>query len=117
MTQLNTGFYEFTGRPEALTLRINGITAEGQLTGSLGDSDITGQYDSSTNSIAFDIELLPGDPFLSAIYYVGFAIGPPDGQASALAGTYSEVILTVHPPGITRVTGGWFATYSFQGAK
>ena len=112
MTDIATGIYDLTfGAGGTLVLSITSVSAAGQLDGALEGNVIAGQYDSTTNSIAFDVELIPGDPYLFATYYQGYAIGPPDGNASFLAGTYNELTITVRPPGFKRVSGGWFAVY------
>jgi hypothetical protein len=113
-----TGTYKLSaGAGSTLPLSIISVSAAGQLDGTLEGNLIAGQYDSTTNSMAFDVELIPGDPYLFATYYLGYAIGPPDGHASALAGTYNELTITVRPPGFKRVSGGWFAVSTPESGK
>lgn len=95
-------------------LHIDGVDADGNLLGSnLGGSlnPITGTYDEATSTLTFRAGGLDGrgDGNLFVSHYTGCPILDGDGNRTALAGTYTEFVITLNPFGYASELGGWYA--------
>lgn len=95
-------------------LVIDAVDADGNLFESNlggGQYPIAGTYDAATSTLMFRAGGLDGrgDGNLFVSHYTGCPILDGDGNTTALAGTYTEFVVTINPFGFASELGGWYA--------
>lgn len=96
------------------SLEIDAVDPEGNLReSSLGGNQypIDGTYDAATSTLTFRAGGLDGrgDGNLFVSHYTGCPIIDGDGNTAALAGTYTEFVITLNPFGYASELDGWYA--------
>jgi hypothetical protein len=108
------GSYSLYRNANTEGLLIDAVDADGNLRDSnLGGNQypISGTYDETASTLTFRAGGLDGrgDGNLFVSHYTGCPILDGEGNTTALAGTYTEFVITLNPFGYASELGGWYA--------